>query len=121
MIVIDSEGQRRVCHHALAYCECDAIRESALAVLCWPAAAQPIPADNEAVDNLIRNYLAKIASPSIYSFVFEITPPTLPDSKLKSSSFRGKTKWRPAIDELQSGWEWLIRAGPRLDLIDAVG
>ena len=46
--------------------------------LCWPAAAQPIPADDEAVKNLIRNYLAKIASPSIYSFVFEIAPTYAP-------------------------------------------
>ena len=80
---------------------------------------QPITADDEAVKNLIRNHLAKIASPSIYSFVFEIVPTYAPRQQAEVFVLRWENEVAACI-ELQSGWEWLIRAGPRLDLIDAV-
>ena len=89
--------------------------------LCPPAATQPIPTDDEAVKNLVRNRLSKIASPSIYSFAFEIAPTYAPGQQAEVFVLRWKNEVAACIDEMQSGWEWLIRAEPRLDLIDGVG
>ena len=89
--------------------------------LCRPAAAQPIPADDEAVKKLIHNHLSKIASPSIYSFAFEIAPTYAPGRQAEAFVLRWENEVAACIDEMQSGWEWLIRAGSRLDLTDAVG
>ena len=89
--------------------------------LCPPAATQPIPTDDEAVKNLVRNRLSKIASPSIYSFAFEIAPTCAPGQQAEVFVLRWENEVAACIDEMQSGWEWLIRAGPRLDLIDGVG
>jgi hypothetical protein len=86
-------------------------------ILC-PASAQPVPADDEAIQNLIRNHLAKIAAPTIYSSLFEIPQAYTPGKECEVFVLRSENEVTACIDELQSGWVWLVRPGPRLDLID---